>query len=94
MIPNRDRLRLRIACRPILGLLIRGRAVPIPEPTYYVLRDRRSRGYVSDPYGDRRGSRYQMTGKLGDAYRFTRRDLAERVAGDIGGVLDVIEIPP
>jgi hypothetical protein len=35
-----------------------------------------------------------MTGKLGEAYRFVRRDIAERVAGDIGGVFDVIEIPP
>ena len=96
MIPNRDRLRLRIACRPIIGLLIRGRAVPIPVPTVFVLRDRRSRGYVADPYGDRRGTRGRMTGKIGDAYRFSRRDLAARAGDDIGGVFDVveIEIPP
>lgn len=100
MIPNRDRLRLRIAFRPVLGLLIRGRAVPIPGPTCYVLRDRRSRGYVADPYGDRRGKRGRtpgnMTGKIGDAYRFVRRDLAERAGEDIGGGFDIveIEIPP
>lgn len=94
MIPKRDLIRLRIACRPIIGLLIRGRAVPIPVPTVFVLRERRSRAYVADPYGDRRGSRYRMTGKLGEAYRFGRRDLAARAGDDIGGTFDVIEISP
>lgn len=88
-------IRLRVACRPVLGLLIRGRAVPVPVPTCYVLRDRRTGGYVADPYGtgDRRG-RYSRS--VAGAYRFVREDLARRAADDMGGAYVVveIEIPP
>ena len=88
-------IRLRVACRPILGLLVRGRAVPVPVPTCYVLRDRRTGAYVADPYGtgDRRG---QYSRSVAGAYRFVREDLARRAADDMGGTFDTveIEIPP
>ncbi len=88
-------IRLRVACRPVLGLLIRGRAVPVPVPTCYVLRDRRTGAYVADPYdtGNRRG-RYSAS--VAGAYRFVREDLARRAADDMGGgyVVIEIEIPP
>lgn len=88
-------LRLRVACRPVLGLLIRGRAVPVPVPICFVLRDRRTGAYVADPYdtGDRRG-RYSRS--VAGAYRFVREDLARRAADDMGGAYVVveIEIPP
>jgi hypothetical protein len=91
-------LRLRVACRPVLGLLIRGRAVPVPVPTCVVLRDRRTGAYVADPYGtgDRRG-RYSTS--VAGAYRFVREDLARRAADDMGGGFDTVtlvlsDIPP
>ena len=91
MITYRDRIRLRMACRPVLGLLIRGRAVPIPRRVGYVLRDTRTGAYVTDPYGTDRRRFY--SGRISDAYRFTRSDLAERVADEIGGTLVVVAVP-
>lgn len=91
MITYRDLLRLRMACGPVLGLLIRGRAVPIPPRVAYVLRDTRTGAYLVDPYGsgDRRG---MFAGEIRRAYRFTRSDLAERVAGEIGGTFTILSI--
>lgn len=85
-------LRLRVACRPVLGLLIRGRAVAVPPRMFYVLRDRRTGGYVADPYstGDRRRRYCRNTG---DAYRFVRRDIAERAGDDMGGVFEIVAVP-
>lgn len=91
MITNRDRLRLRVACRPVLGLLIRGRPVAIPVPVAYVLRENRTGAYVANPWADDR--RRQYSGRIGDAYRFTRPDLAERVAGEIGGRFTIVSVP-
>lgn len=90
MISTRDRLRLRMACRPVLGLLIRGRAVPVPVPVAYVLRDTRTGAYLSDPYGDRLR---MYSGRIDGAYRFVRPDLAERVAGEIGGTFTIDTVP-
>lgn len=91
MIPTRDLLRLRIACRPVLGILIRGRPVRVPPAVCFVLRDTRTGAYLADPYGtgDRRR---QYSGHVGDAYRFVRTDLAERAAADHGGTLAVITL--
>jgi len=85
-------LRLRVACRPILGLLVRGRAVPIPPRMFYVLRDRRTGAFVADPYGtgDRR-RRYCRNVRNG--YRFVRRDIAERAGDDMGGVFEIVAVP-
>ena len=90
MIPNRDLLRLRVACRPILGLFIRGRAVAIPVPTAYVLREPRIGVYVADPWADDRRSMYSA--RIGDAYRFARADLAQLVAGEIGGRFTIVTL--
>ena len=92
MIPNRDLIRLRVACRPILGLLIRGRAVRVTGPTFYVLRENLTGAYVADPYGTDRRRMY--SGRIGDAYRFTRADLARRVADEIGGAFTIEPVPP
>ena len=91
MIPNRDLLRLRLACRPVLGLLIRGRAVAIPAPMAYVLREPRLGVYVADPWADDRRSMYSA--RIIDAYRFPRADMAERVAGEIGGTFTIVTVP-
>ena len=91
MIPNRDLLRLRLACRPVLGLLIRGRPVAIPVPVAYVLRENRIGVFVADPWADDRRRMYSA--RISDAYRFTRPDLAERVAGDIGGRFTIVSVP-
>ena len=90
MITYRDRIRLRMACRPVLGLLIRGRAVPIPSRVGYVLRDTRTGAYVTDPYGTDRRRFY--SGRISDAYRFTRSDLAQRMADEIGGTFTILPI--
>ena len=92
MIPNRDLLRLRIACRPILGILIRGRAVHVSGPTFYVLRESLTGAYVADPYGTDRRRLY--SGRISDAYRFTRSDLARRLADEIGGGFTIEPVPP
>ena len=92
MIPNRDLLRLRIACRPILGLLIRGRAVHVSGPTFYVLRESLTGAFVVDPYGIDRRRMYSA--RISDAYRFTRTDLARRVADDLGGAFTIEPVPP
>ena len=91
MIPNRDLLRLRMACRPVLGLLIRGRPVAIPVPVAYVLREPRLGVYVADPWADDRRRMYSA--RIIEAYRFPRADLAERVAGDIGGHFTIVAVP-
>ena len=91
----RDRLYCRTACRPILGLLIRGRAVPIPVRHAYLLRDLRTGAYVADPYGDgdrlRRYTRHRER-----AYRFVRRELAAGAGDDLGGryVIETVVLEP
>jgi hypothetical protein len=87
-------LRLRVACRPILGLLVRGRAVPVPPQMFYVLRDRRTGAYVADPYRENVDRRRHYCRNTRDAYRFVRRDIAARAGDDLGGSYDVIELPP
>lgn len=85
-------LRLRLACRPILGLLIRGEELSIPIPTTYVIRHNRLGTYLKHPWPDIVDVRRDW-GKLKQAYRFHSGAYAQRYVQDEQVNGSVVEIP-
>jgi len=84
--------RLRLACRPILGLLVRGEELPIPLPTAYVIRHNRLGTYLKHPWPDIVDVRRDW-GQLKHAYRFHNGDYARRYVRDEQVPGTVVEIP-
>jgi len=86
-------LRSHLIRVPVLGYIIENRDSPIPGRTFFVLRDIRTRAFVSDPYRQNVDRRRHYCRNPRDAYRFVRRDLALRAGEDLGGSFDVVELP-
>lgn len=81
---NTDRLRMWAACRPVLGLFVRGRPIPFPPRYYYVIRHGRFALYLARPY-DPTGHPRRDWQPLDRAWRFATRESADDMATEYAG---------
>ena len=85
-------LRLRIACRPVLGLAIRGRPIPIPEPTAVLIRHERLGLWLCNPWPDHPNPRRDW-GEIRRAYRFHTITYARDLIDEQQLPATAVEIP-
>lgn len=91
----RERLRTWAICRPIFGTLVKGRAIVLRPPNYYVVRHTRFNIYWRDPYRLRANATGHLSewGKLGQAWRFSTEELAVNVLADMNenGIIETYQ---
>lgn len=80
----RETVRLWAACRPILGVFVRGRPIVFPARYYYVIRHPRFALYLARPY-DPSGDPRRDWQRLDRAWRFVSHDAAEDIATEHSG---------
>lgn len=85
-------LRLRVACRPILGLLIRGQPVPIPEPVAILVRHQRLGLWLRNPWPEQSDPRRDW-GDIRQAYRFHSLRYAHDTINEQQIPATAVEIP-
>ena len=88
---NTERLRLWAACRPVLGLIIRGRPVLFPPTYYYLVRHPRFVLYLRRPYDESNDPR-RVWGRLEHAYRFATATVAHDQSIVHGGTVERCEL--
>lgn len=85
-------LRLRLACRPIIGMFVTGKAIHIPIPTTHVIRHNRLGTYLIRPWPDTPDPRRDW-GQLKRAYRFHSHTYAQQYVTDEKVPATVVDIP-
>ena len=80
----RERLYWALLDRPILSYLVRDRPIHLRPPNYYVVRHTRFNIYWRDPYNLRSTTGHLSEwGKLDQAWRFSTKELATGLLGDM-----------
>lgn len=92
-VTNRDKIRLRMACRPLLGLLVRGQPIPPPpQPTPCVVQHPTTRLYWRNPWPHHLIATPEW-GKREQAYRFHSYKYALDTLVEQGVTATVVEVP-
>jgi len=92
-----DRLYWWLLDSPILGFFVKGRAIVLRPPNYFVVRHHRFNMYWRDPYNLRADSAGHLAqwGKLKQAWRFSTEEIAMGVLFEMSenGVIESYPYP-
>lgn len=90
-VTTRDKIRLRMACRPLLGLLVRGQPIPPPPPPVrYLVTNPTTHLYWRNPWPHHHVATPEW-GKREQAYRFHSRTYALDTMTEQGVTAIVVE---